>query len=133
MIGLGRIDLHPQSGVPRELAEVHLELLEPVADERLLAVDEALFDGEGADALAVRPARSRYAARSIRPSIGTGDMEVGGDSRKVGRVRTCQLEPDAFRVAETWFSARRSAWERHLDALGEYLAAQDPPPPRRKS
>ncbi|MCM6774757.1 metalloregulator ArsR/SmtB family transcription factor [Nocardia sp. CDC159] len=43
-------------------------------------------------------------------------------SEKVGRVRTCQLVPDALRDAERWLGARRTAWERRLDALGEILA-----------
>jgi DNA-binding transcriptional ArsR family regulator len=49
-------------------------------------------------------------------------------SEKVGRVRTCRIEPVALRPVERWISARRSSWERRLDRLGEYLAdgAEDP-------
>src|SRR5215208_5729723 len=43
-------------------------------------------------------------------------------SEKVGRVRTCRIEPAALRPVERWISARRSSWERRLDSLGEYLA-----------
>jgi DNA-binding transcriptional ArsR family regulator len=43
-------------------------------------------------------------------------------SEKVGRVRTCTVEPAALRTAEGWIAARRTAWERSLDRLGEYLA-----------
>jgi DNA-binding transcriptional ArsR family regulator len=43
-------------------------------------------------------------------------------SEKVGRVRTCRIEPVALRPAERWISARRTSWERRLDRLGEYLA-----------
>lgn len=43
-------------------------------------------------------------------------------SQKVGRVRTCQIEPQALRTAEQWISERRTSWERRLDKLGEYLA-----------
>jgi DNA-binding transcriptional ArsR family regulator len=43
-------------------------------------------------------------------------------SRKVGRVRTCSIEPSALGTAEQWIAARRSGWERRLDRLGEYLA-----------
>ena len=42
-------------------------------------------------------------------------------SRKVGRVRTCAIEPQALRQAEDWVSARRIEWERRLDRLGDYL------------
>lgn len=43
-------------------------------------------------------------------------------SEKVGRVRTCQVEPTALRTAEEWISERRTTWERRLDRLGEFLA-----------
>jgi DNA-binding transcriptional ArsR family regulator len=43
-------------------------------------------------------------------------------SEKVGRVRTCSIEPVALRPVERWISARRASWERRLDRLGEYLA-----------
>lgn len=42
-------------------------------------------------------------------------------SEKVGRVRTCRIEPAALRPVERWIGARRSSWERRLDRLGEYL------------
>src|SRR5450631_3259059 len=44
-------------------------------------------------------------------------------SEKVGRVRTCRMEPKALLAAEHWIAARRTVWERRLDRLGEYLAA----------
>ena len=49
-------------------------------------------------------------------------------SEKVGRVRTCRIDPVALRPMERWISARRASWERRLDRLGEYLAdeAGDP-------
>jgi DNA-binding transcriptional ArsR family regulator len=43
-------------------------------------------------------------------------------SEKIGRVRTCRIEPKVLRNAERWISERRTVWERHLDRLGEYLA-----------
>jgi DNA-binding transcriptional ArsR family regulator len=42
-------------------------------------------------------------------------------SEKVGRVRTCRIEPAALRPVERWIGARRSSWERRLDRLGDYL------------
>lgn len=46
-------------------------------------------------------------------------------STKVGRVRTCQIEPATLRGAEQWISERRTASERRLDRLGAFLDAQD--------
>ena len=43
-------------------------------------------------------------------------------SEKVGRVRTCHIEPKALRTAEQWITERRTMWERRLDRLGEILA-----------
>jgi DNA-binding transcriptional ArsR family regulator len=45
-------------------------------------------------------------------------------SEKVGRVRTCRIDPEAMRPVERWMEARKSTWDRHLDRLGEYLAGQ---------
>jgi DNA-binding transcriptional ArsR family regulator len=42
-------------------------------------------------------------------------------SEKVGRVRTCRLEPAAMSLAEQWINQRRTDWEARLDRLGEHL------------
>src|SRR5246127_2057704 len=43
-------------------------------------------------------------------------------SQKLGRIRTCSLNPATLRSAEHWISDRRTLIERRLDRLGEYLA-----------
>jgi len=50
-------------------------------------------------------------------------LETSGlvTSEKVGRVRTCRLEPKALMTAEDWISGQRASWEARLDRLGEYL------------
>lgn len=42
-------------------------------------------------------------------------------SQKVGRVRTCRINPEALVVAERWIAERRNLWERRLDRLGDFL------------
>jgi DNA-binding transcriptional ArsR family regulator len=42
-------------------------------------------------------------------------------SEKLGRVRTCRIEPKPLDMAEQWINQRRLEWERHFDRLGEYL------------
>ena len=42
-------------------------------------------------------------------------------SVKVGRGRTCRIEPKALSLAEQWINQRRTEWEQHFDQLGEYL------------
>jgi DNA-binding transcriptional ArsR family regulator len=49
-------------------------------------------------------------------------------SQKIGRTRTCSINPAALRSAEDWIAERRTAWERRLDRLGDYLA-EDPDNP----
>jgi DNA-binding transcriptional ArsR family regulator len=61
-------------------------------------------------------------------------LEAGGlvRSEKVGRVRTCHVEPAALRAAEEWLSQQRSAWERRLDRLAHELAERSVVPEMTK-
>jgi DNA-binding transcriptional ArsR family regulator len=45
-------------------------------------------------------------------------------TEKVGRVRTCHIDPAALSTAEQWIAARRADWEQRLDRLGDYLEQQ---------
>jgi len=45
-------------------------------------------------------------------------------SEKVGRVRTCRIDPNALRTAEEWIARRRAMWALRLDRLGNYLTEQ---------
>jgi DNA-binding transcriptional ArsR family regulator len=47
-------------------------------------------------------------------------------SEKVGRVRTCRIEPQMLSQAEQWVAERRAMWERNLDRLGLYLDETKP-------
>jgi DNA-binding transcriptional ArsR family regulator len=53
-------------------------------------------------------------------------------TEKIGRIRTCRLEPAGFLALHQWVQDHRSAWERRLDRLGELLAESgEPPTPER--
>jgi DNA-binding transcriptional ArsR family regulator len=52
-------------------------------------------------------------------------------SEKVGRVRTCRLEPSPMRAVEHWIAEHRGAWERRLDLLGDVLDDAFPDPEGR--
>jgi DNA-binding transcriptional ArsR family regulator len=54
-------------------------------------------------------------------------LEEGGiiRTKKVGRVRTCRLEPAGLNVAAQWIADRRALWERRLDRLGEILSEKE--------
>jgi DNA-binding transcriptional ArsR family regulator len=44
------------------------------------------------------------------------------DTHKVGRVRTCHLQPERLGIVEDWIADRRRTWERRLDRFGDVLA-----------
>lgn len=43
-------------------------------------------------------------------------------SSKLGRTRTCSINPAALRTAESWIADRRTMVEHRLDRLGQFLA-----------
>ena len=42
-------------------------------------------------------------------------------SEKVGRVRTCEMQPLPLTTAEDWIAEQRAVWEARLDRLEDYL------------
>lgn len=46
-------------------------------------------------------------------------------TEKIGRVRTCRIEPAGLDAAAQWISDRRSRWEQRLDQLGDLLAEEE--------
>src|SRR5512133_2870535 len=42
-------------------------------------------------------------------------------STKQGRVRTYEIAPERFKVAEDWLSQRRQLWEDRLDRFEKYV------------
>lgn len=48
-------------------------------------------------------------------------------TEKVGRVRTCWIEPTGLDAAAAWLAERRALWERRLDRLGDDLAEEAQP------
>ena len=42
-------------------------------------------------------------------------------SKKRGRVRTYEIVPERFKVAEDWLTARREEWEARLDRFDQYV------------
>jgi len=42
-------------------------------------------------------------------------------SRKRGRVRTYEIVPERFKVAENWLAERRELWEARLDRFDSYV------------
>jgi DNA-binding transcriptional ArsR family regulator len=53
------------------------------------------------------------------------EMSALVHTEKLGRVRTCRIEPAGFSALERWIKDHRTVWERRLDRLGELLAEGD--------
>src|SRR6202034_90392 len=80
------------------------------------------------DRLSRGPAPVSELARPLPMSLPSamqhlGVLQAAGFVRteKIGRVRTCAIEPKALSQAEQWITARRTEWEHRLDRLGDYL------------
>lgn len=41
-------------------------------------------------------------------------------SRKLGRIRTCELRPAALTRAEQWIAAQRAIWEARSDRMADF-------------
>lgn len=52
-----------------------------------------------------------------------GVLEKSGliGSRKVGRVRTCEIKPEALSATQSWLDEQRALWEGRTDRLAEYV------------
>ncbi|HEY3951466.1 metalloregulator ArsR/SmtB family transcription factor [Phenylobacterium sp.] len=46
-------------------------------------------------------------------------------TEKLGRVRSCRLDPAGFRTVEQWAADHRALWARRLDRLGDLMAEED--------
>ena len=46
-------------------------------------------------------------------------------TEKLGRVRTCRIEPAGFSALEQWIRSHRSLWERRLARLGDFLSEDE--------
>ena len=91
------------------------------------------------DQLSQGPASVSELARPLRISLPAvvqhlHVLESSGlvTTRKVGRVRTCTVQPSALSSAEGWIAERRRTWEDRLDRLGDFLA-ENPEPSKERS
>ena len=100
-----------------------------LADPSRLGMVERLSRGPASVSELARPLDMTLAAVVQHLQV----LEASGlvSSEKVGRVRTCRIEPAALRTAERWIGERQASWERRLDRLGDYLAEHPGEPDRR--
>src|SRR5262245_55616885 len=90
-----------------------------LADPTRRALVERLVQGPATVSELARPLPMSLPAAMLHLKV----LEESGlvTSQKVGRVRTCRIDPKMLSQAEQWVSARRQMWERSLDRLGAFL------------
>ena len=91
-----------------------------LSDANRRAMIDQLLDGPASVSELARPLEISLPAVVQHLHV----LEASGvvRSHKVGRVRTCEIEPLALSTAERWISERRAAWDARLNRLGEFLA-----------
>ncbi|XXY34817.1 metalloregulator ArsR/SmtB family transcription factor [Sorangium sp. So ce260] len=106
------------------------QVFHALADPTRRAMVERLSGGPASVSELARPLDMSLAAVVQHLQV----LEQSGivRTRKVGRVRTCRIDPGALSAAERWIAERRALWERRLDRLGDFLAEQEPQDKERK-
>jgi DNA-binding transcriptional ArsR family regulator len=110
------------SSAPPTLAQPPIDVVfHALSDANRRAMIDRLLDGPASVSELGRPLTISLPAVVQHLHV----LEASGvvRSHKVGRVRTCEIEPLALSTAERWISERRATWEARLDRLGEFLAA----------
>ena len=94
-----------------------------LGDPTRRAIVEKLSEGPISVSLLARPLEITLAAVVQHLQI----LERSGlvHTEKVGRVRTCRIEPKGLSVAEQWIEDRRLLWEKRFDRLGDLLVEPD--------
>jgi DNA-binding transcriptional ArsR family regulator len=110
--------------MPNEKATIH-RVFHALGDPTRRTIVEKLSEGPLSVSQLALPLNMTLAAVVQHLQI----LEESGLVRteKVGRVRTCRVDPAGLAVVERWIGDRRSVWEKRLDRLGEFLAEPDGP------
>ena len=113
----------PNAQVPTEVAArkaaIH-RIFHALGDPTRRAIVERLSEGPISVSKLSLPLEISLAAVVQHLQI----LEESGLVRteKIGRVRTCGIEPKGFSMLEQWIRDRRTTWERRFDQLNELLA-----------
>ena len=96
-------------------------LFSALADPTRRAVIRAL--GDGPQPVSQLAGRHDMALPSFLKHLDKLERAGVIRSRKVGRVRTCQLNPDALMPVQGWLDRERARWSGRLDRLSDHLDA----------
>lgn len=110
--------------MPPQKATIH-RVFHALGDPTRRRIVEKLSEGPLSVSLLASPLNITLAAVVQHLQI----LEESGlvHTTKIGRVRTCRIEPSGLSVAEQWINDRRSLWEKRFDKLGDLLAEPDEP------
>lgn len=110
--------------MPNENADIH-RVFHALGDPTRRTIVEKLSEGPISVSQLALPLNMTLAAVVQHLQI----LEESGLVRteKVGRVRTCRVDPAGLAVVERWIRDRRSVWETRLDRLGQLLTEHDGP------
>jgi DNA-binding transcriptional ArsR family regulator len=103
---------------------VHVDrVFHALGDPTRRAILERLSDGPISVSKLARPLDITLAAVVQHLQV----LERSGlvHTQKLGRVRTCRMEPRGLSIAERWIDERRSLWEKRQDRLGDFLAEDE--------
>ena len=102
----------------RRKANVHL-VFHALGDATRRLIMEKLSEGPISVSQLAKPFEMTLAAVIQHLQV----LEESGLVRteKLGRVRTCRIEPIGLSVVEQWIAERRTSWEKRFDRLGELL------------
>jgi DNA-binding transcriptional ArsR family regulator len=101
-------------------AEAHLDLaFQALADPSRRAMVDRLVQGPATVSELAKPLAMSLPGVMQHLAV----LEASGlvVSEKIGRTRTCRIEPKVLTQAEQWIAERRALWERRLDRLGQFL------------
>lgn len=95
-------------------------VFQALADPTRRAIVERLVRGPASVSQLAEPFPMSLAAvvQHLQVLEGSGLVR----SEKIGRVRTCRVDPAVLRQAEEWIAGCRTLWEARLDRLGDFLA-----------
>lgn len=95
-----------------------------LSDPTRRAMVERLVRGPASVSELARPLKMSLPAVSQHLKV----LEESGlvSSRKVGRVRTCRIQPRRLDAAQTWIAEQRALWEARFDRMEELLLKGEP-------
>ena len=100
------------------------EVFYALADPTRLAIVGLL--GKGPASVSELAAPHAMALPSLMKHLGVLERSGVIRSSKLGRVRTCELRPNALAGAEQWMAKQRAMWEARSDRMAAFVETLHP-------